>query len=149
MFFKTTVAIAVGLAGLAVPYFLRKQRKEREQEEKEKELSEEIKTQAFVIKELSARNQDLQAGLNTLQDQLENKRMQSNFISRECLTLDGKLRCKNEELKGLEVEYYKLQDTLQRKEEEIAFITGAYNELAQEFAKLQNRHARLLSSTKK
>ena len=68
MFIKTSIAIAVGLAGLAIPYFLRKRKEKKELERK----METIKIQAALIEDLKACNEQLETDLKQLDEHDEN-----------------------------------------------------------------------------
>lgn len=120
MFIKC-VSIAVGLAGLAaVPFFINNKRKsiQRELEEKDR-----------INRELESRVRQLEIDKETVEDKLREKQMQSSWISKECLTLDGKLRVTKEKLLASEQKCFKLEDDIER-------LAVAYNELVEEYNNL-------------
>lgn len=121
MMFIKCVSIAVGLAGLAaVPFFINNKRKsiQRELEEKDR-----------INRELESRVRQLEIDKETVEDKLREKQMQSSWISKECLTLDGKLRVTKEKLLASEQKCFKLEDDMER-------LVVAYNELVEEYNNL-------------
>nr|CAG4651251.1 EOG090X0BIY [Simocephalus serrulatus]SVE94442.1 EOG090X0BIY [Simocephalus serrulatus] len=75
--------------------------------------------------------------------------MESGWITKDFLTLDSKLQREKEKVETLEKESQKLEDQRQKKDEEISFITQAWNELAEEFAELQNQLDHLSSTPRR